>query len=225
LGKNYVANEQKKAAAYVPPSMRNRSGGPVGYLPVAPIAGASIHIHAQASSSPGGSYPGGSYPGGSYGSYGSYDDKKNANKPRKKKPLGAGEDGHHANTPGGPAKGQGRRNSNKGPENGRPVGDGSAEKKTTDKTPHKSKSEGARPVSPDQASENENEVNTHSSGDPDRDKKILRLNKKLAEITALQKEQAAGKVLEKNQLEKIKRLNSVVSDLEKLQLSAILKKK
>lgn len=51
------------------------------------------------------------------------------------------------------------------------------------------------------------------------------LLQKLVEINALKQEQASGKVLEKNQLEKIKRMDSVVRDLEKLQLSAILKKK
>lgn len=44
LGKNFVPNEPKKAVAYVPPSMRNR-GNIVG---LAPEAGASVHVAAQA---------------------------------------------------------------------------------------------------------------------------------------------------------------------------------
>ncbi|OWA53667.1 Eukaryotic translation initiation factor 2A [Hypsibius exemplaris] len=213
LGKNYVPVEVKKASAYVPPGMRNRVG-PVGF---APIAGASVHIHAQTaplSSSPGGSH-------------------HDKSKPRKKNPEGglANSNSHsNNNSTNSASKGlnQARRNSNKTPENGRPPGPGGngiADRKSGEKAqPHKSKSEGGRPASPEHGSENENE-HMLSSGDPERDKKILKLNKKLAEIAALQKEQQAGKVLEKNQLEKIKRLNSVVKELENLELSVLIKKK
>lgn len=202
LGKNYVVNEVKKASAYVPPSMRNRTGHPVGW---APVAGASVHVHAQST--------GGNLNQGD--SISKNDDKKM--KSKKKKPPGSGEDGQAS----------GRRNSARTPENGRPGGfDAHSDRKSGEKNqPQKSKSEGGRPVgSPEPTSENENQLQ-HSSGDPERDKKILRLNKKLVEIAALQKEQLTGKVLEKNQLEKINRMDSVVNDLEKLQLSAILKKK
>ena len=53
----------------------------------------------------------------------------------------------------------------------------------------------------------------------------LWFEQKLAEISALQKEQAAGKILEKNQLEKIKRLSAITKELENIELSVIVKKK
>ncbi|XP_005096415.1 eukaryotic translation initiation factor 2A [Aplysia californica] len=62
-------------------------------------------------------------------------------------------------------------------------------------------------------------VNVVSTGDLDKDKKIRNLKKKVQQIENLKEQQASGKQLEKNQLEKIKTLDSILSEIEDLELS------
>ncbi|OPJ85421.1 eukaryotic translation initiation factor 2A [Patagioenas fasciata monilis] len=57
-----------------------------------------------------------------------------------------------------------------------------------------------------------------TSGDPDVDKKIKNLKKKLKAIEQLKEQAAAGKQLEKNQLEKIQKETALLQELEDLEL-------
>ncbi|XP_051482323.1 eukaryotic translation initiation factor 2A isoform X2 [Apus apus] len=57
-----------------------------------------------------------------------------------------------------------------------------------------------------------------SSGDPELDKKIKNLKKKLKAIEQLKEQAAAGKQLEKNQLEKIQKETALLQELEELEL-------
>ena len=56
------------------------------------------------------------------------------------------------------------------------------------------------------------------TGDPDKDKKIRKLNDKLTQIAKLKEQVKNGKVLEANQLDKIKRESELLSELKQLQL-------
>jgi len=53
-----------------------------------------------------------------------------------------------------------------------------------------------------------------STGDPDKDKKLRKLNDKLASIQKLKQDQAEGKQLEANQLEKIKTESAILKDIQ-----------
>merc|ERR1712088_1115349 len=53
-----------------------------------------------------------------------------------------------------------------------------------------------------------------STGDPDKDKKLRKLNDKLASIQRLKQDQADGKQLEANQLEKIKTESAILKDIQ-----------
>ncbi|XP_063834256.1 eukaryotic translation initiation factor 2A [Ostrinia nubilalis] len=57
-----------------------------------------------------------------------------------------------------------------------------------------------------------------STGDPEKDKKIKNLNKKLSDIDKLKQQKAAGKTLELNQLEKIKNEPALLQELAQLRL-------
>ncbi|XP_047450565.1 eukaryotic translation initiation factor 2A [Mugil cephalus] len=57
-----------------------------------------------------------------------------------------------------------------------------------------------------------------SSGDPEMDKKIKNLKKKLKAIEELKEQQAAGKVLQKNQLEKVQKEQQLLKELQELKL-------
>uniref|UniRef100_A0A3P9QEI9 Eukaryotic translation initiation factor 2A n=1 Tax=Poecilia reticulata TaxID=8081 RepID=A0A3P9QEI9_POERE len=56
------------------------------------------------------------------------------------------------------------------------------------------------------------------SGDPEMDKKIKNLNKKLRAIEELKEQQASGKVLQKNQVEKIQKEEQLLKELQALQV-------
>ncbi|XP_037534325.1 eukaryotic translation initiation factor 2A [Nematolebias whitei] len=58
-----------------------------------------------------------------------------------------------------------------------------------------------------------------SSGDPEMDKKIKNLKKKLKAIDELKEQQASGKVLQKNQLEKIQKEGQLLKELQELQIA------
>ncbi|XP_029471426.1 eukaryotic translation initiation factor 2A isoform X2 [Rhinatrema bivittatum] len=60
---------------------------------------------------------------------------------------------------------------------------------------------------------------TATSGDPEIDKKIKNLKKKLKAIEQLKEQQASGKLLEKNQIEKIQKEDVLLQELEDLELS------
>ncbi|XP_045513487.1 eukaryotic translation initiation factor 2A [Pieris brassicae] len=57
-----------------------------------------------------------------------------------------------------------------------------------------------------------------STGDPEKDKKIKNLNKKLSDIDKLKQQKAAGKPLELNQLAKIENEAALLKELEQLKL-------
>ncbi|KAL0895564.1 hypothetical protein ABMA27_011665 [Loxostege sticticalis] len=57
-----------------------------------------------------------------------------------------------------------------------------------------------------------------STGDPEKDKKIKNINKKLSDIDKLKQQKAAGKPLELNQLEKIKNEPALLQELAQLRL-------
>ncbi|XP_054884394.1 eukaryotic translation initiation factor 2A [Poeciliopsis prolifica] len=59
---------------------------------------------------------------------------------------------------------------------------------------------------------------TSGSGDPETDKKIKNLNKKLKAIEELKEQQASGKVLQKNQVEKIQKEEQLLKELQALQV-------
>lgn len=61
-------------------------------------------------------------------------------------------------------------------------------------------------------------VSQSTSGDPERDKKIKNLKKKLKAIEQLKEQAATGKQLEKNQLEKIQKEKALLQELENLEL-------
>ncbi|XP_074535615.1 eukaryotic translation initiation factor 2A [Halichoeres trimaculatus] len=79
-----------------------------------------------------------------------------------------------------------------------------------------SKTEPEAPSDPAPITNSQSEV---SCGDPDTDKKIKNLKKKLKAIEELREQQAAGKVLQKNQLEKMQKEEQLLKELEDLQIS------
>lgn len=63
-----------------------------------------------------------------------------------------------------------------------------------------------------------NTISQSTSGDPETDRKIKNLKKKLKAIEQLKEQAATGKQLEKNQLEKIQKEKSLLQELEDLEL-------
>ncbi|XP_026948655.1 eukaryotic translation initiation factor 2A isoform X7 [Sagmatias obliquidens] len=63
-----------------------------------------------------------------------------------------------------------------------------------------------------------NTISQSTSGDPEIDKKIKNLKKKLKAIEQLKEQAATGKQLEKNQLEKIQKEKALLQELEDLEL-------
>uniref|UniRef100_A0A8C6AUH9 Eukaryotic translation initiation factor 2A n=1 Tax=Monodon monoceros TaxID=40151 RepID=A0A8C6AUH9_MONMO len=63
-----------------------------------------------------------------------------------------------------------------------------------------------------------NTISQSTSGDPEIDKKIKNLKKKLKAIEQLKEQAATGKQLEKNQLEKIQKEKTLLQELEDLEL-------
>ena len=57
-----------------------------------------------------------------------------------------------------------------------------------------------------------------STGDPEKDKKIRKINDKLTQIAKLKQQVKEGKQLEVNQLDKIKREGELIKELKQLQL-------
>lgn len=64
----------------------------------------------------------------------------------------------------------------------------------------------------------QNAVPAMTTGDPEVDKKIKNLKKKLKAIEQLKEQAAAGKQLEKNQVEKIQKEAALLKELEDLEL-------
>lgn len=64
----------------------------------------------------------------------------------------------------------------------------------------------------------QNTVPAMTTGDPEVDKKIKNLKKKLKAIEQLKEQAAAGKQLEKNQVEKIQKEAALLKELEDLEL-------
>ena len=58
----------------------------------------------------------------------------------------------------------------------------------------------------------------NTTGDPEKDKKIRKLNDKLSQIAKLKEQVKSGKQLEVNQLEKIKKESEFLAELKKLQI-------
>ncbi|KAE8294765.1 Eukaryotic translation initiation factor 2A [Larimichthys crocea] len=70
----------------------------------------------------------------------------------------------------------------------------------------------------DPAPVSNNSQSEPSSGDPETDKKIKNLKKKLKAIEELKEQQAAGRVLQKNQLEKMQKEEQLLKELQELQI-------
>ncbi|TMS01333.1 Eukaryotic translation initiation factor 2A [Larimichthys crocea] len=70
----------------------------------------------------------------------------------------------------------------------------------------------------DPAPVSNNSQSEPSSGDPETDKKIKNLKKKLKAIEELKEQQAAGRVLQKNQLEKVQKEEQLLKELQELQI-------
>ncbi|XP_034295132.1 eukaryotic translation initiation factor 2A isoform X1 [Pantherophis guttatus] len=66
--------------------------------------------------------------------------------------------------------------------------------------------------------ESSNTISSETSGDPELEKKIKNLKKKLKAIEQLKDQAAAGKQLEKNQMEKIQKEATLLKELEDLEL-------
>jgi len=56
------------------------------------------------------------------------------------------------------------------------------------------------------------------TGDPEKDKKIRNLSKKLQQVQKLRESQAAGVKLQNNQLEKLKTEDAIIEELESLSM-------
>ncbi|XP_025145732.2 eukaryotic translation initiation factor 2A isoform X3 [Bubalus bubalis] len=74
------------------------------------------------------------------------------------------------------------------------------------------------PPAPAPQSTPRNTISQSTSGDPETDKKIKNLKKKLRAIEQLKEQAATGKQLEKNQLEKIQKEKALLQELEDLEL-------
>uniref|UniRef100_A0A8C6Y056 Eukaryotic translation initiation factor 2A n=1 Tax=Naja naja TaxID=35670 RepID=A0A8C6Y056_NAJNA len=72
--------------------------------------------------------------------------------------------------------------------------------------------------SPPVQNESSNTISSEISGDPELEKKIKNLKKKLKAIEQLKDQAAAGKQLEKNQMEKIQKEATLLKELEDLEL-------
>uniref|UniRef100_A0A803WAC3 Eukaryotic translation initiation factor 2A n=1 Tax=Ficedula albicollis TaxID=59894 RepID=A0A803WAC3_FICAL len=77
--------------------------------------------------------------------------------------------------------------------------------------------QGPAQVKPPQSAQ-QNTVPAMTTGDPELDKKIKNLKKKLKAIEQLKEQAAAGKQLEKNQVEKIQKEAALLKELEDLEL-------
>lgn len=75
------------------------------------------------------------------------------------------------------------------------------------------------PISNSQSEPSSISQSETSSGDPETDKKIKNLKKKLKAIEELKEQQASGKVLQKNQVEKLQKEGQLLKELEQLMLS------
>uniref|UniRef100_A0A672H8U5 Eukaryotic translation initiation factor 2A n=1 Tax=Salarias fasciatus TaxID=181472 RepID=A0A672H8U5_SALFA len=75
-----------------------------------------------------------------------------------------------------------------------------------------------KPEPPSEPAPVTNNQSEPSSGDPETDKKIKNLKKKLKAIEELKEQQESGKVLQKNQLEKIQKEEQLLKELQELQI-------
>lgn len=83
----------------------------------------------------------------------------------------------------------------------------------------KKKEEEASANNASSAANSEKAVNeVKSTGDPEKDKKIRKINDKLAQIAKLKDQVKAGKQLEANQLDKIKKESEFLAELKSLQI-------
>ncbi|XP_053177466.1 eukaryotic translation initiation factor 2A isoform X2 [Scomber japonicus] len=76
----------------------------------------------------------------------------------------------------------------------------------------------ADPEPPSDPAPVRNNQSEPTCGDPETDKKIKNVKKKLKAIEELKEQQASGKVLQKNQLEKVQKEEQLLKELEELQL-------
>ncbi|KAM8903631.1 eukaryotic translation initiation factor 2A [Spinachia spinachia] len=90
-------------------------------------------------------------------------------------------------------------------------------KREAKKAKQESKPETELPSDPAHMSNSQSEP---SCGDPETDKKIKNVKKKLKAIEELKDQQASGKVLQKNQLEKLQKEGQLLKELEELQIEA-----
>ena len=68
------------------------------------------------------------------------------------------------------------------------------------------------------AAEEQTKAKFEGTGDPEKDKKLMKLNKTLTQIEKLKEQRNAGKQLELNQLEKLKKEAEIIKEIEALRL-------
>ena len=100
-----------------------------------------------------------------------------------------------------------------------PLSKSAAKNKKRREAAKKKKAEETNAESTEKAVNNDNKVEESSStGDPEKDKKIRKLNDKLAQIAKLKEQLKAGKQLEVNQMEKIKKESEFLDELKQLKI-------
>ncbi|XP_059187592.1 eukaryotic translation initiation factor 2A isoform X2 [Centropristis striata] len=107
------------------------------------------------------------------------------------------------------------------PQNLRPAAEKSLSKsalKNQKKREAKKAKQEAKPEPPSDPAPVSDSQSEPSSGDPETDKKIKNLKKKLKAIEELKDQQAAGKVLQKNQLEKVQKEEQLLKELQEITL-------
>ena len=92
-------------------------------------------------------------------------------------------------------------------------------KKRREAAKKKQHEETNNPANPgDKANSAERDASNATTGDPEKDKKIRKVNDKLSQIAKLKAQVKEGKQLEANQLEKIKKESELLAELKKLRI-------
>jgi len=100
-----------------------------------------------------------------------------------------------------------------------PLSKSAAKNKKRREAAKKKKAEEGNVENPNEKAVNSNDkVESNLTGDPEKDKKIRKLNDKLMQIAKLKEQVKAGKQLEVNQLDKIKKESEFLEELNKLKI-------
>ena len=91
-------------------------------------------------------------------------------------------------------------------------------KKRREAAKKKQHEETNNPANPGDKANSADRDTSATTGDPDKDKKIRKVNDKLSQIAKLKAQVKEGKQLEANQLEKIKKESELLAELKKLRI-------